>query len=64
VITWVRVTVGHCQRNATKVTSDLLQEYKDVCTNIGDEVTVAMLQAGLQNTTDSTVYRANKNEIT
>jgi len=35
-----------------------------VGTNIGDEITVAMLQAGLQNTTDSTVYQANKDEIT
>jgi Tfp pilus assembly major pilin PilA len=35
-----------------------------VGTNVGDKITVAMLQAGLQNTTDSIVYWANKNEIT
>lgn len=33
-------------------------------TNVGDEITAAMLQAGLQNTTDNIVYWANKNEIT
>jgi len=35
-----------------------------VGTNVGDEIAVAMLQAGLQNTTHSIVYWANKNEIT
>jgi hypothetical protein len=35
-----------------------------VGTNVGDEITVAMLQAGLQNTIDNIVYWTNKNEIT
>jgi hypothetical protein len=35
-----------------------------VGTNVGDKITAAMLQAGLQNTIDNTVYWANRNEIT
>jgi hypothetical protein len=35
-----------------------------VGTNVCNGITVAMLQAVFQNTTDSTIYWGNKNEIT